>query len=383
MQAFNSLPTDKRALVFYAESSADWPHLEPLLSRLLSDDPDLEINYLTSDSKDPVLEQARPLPDINYWKRTRTFNIGDGTIRTLMFRDLRCKVCVLTLPDLETYQLKRSQHPVHYIYVYHSLVSTHRVYQEKAFDAYDTILTVGPHHLAEIRKTEQAYRLKSKKILEHGYGRLDSLFEKQRQSRESYLPSTGASKRLVLAPSWGQCSFVEHSTGEALIEKLLSEHHRLSIRLHPMSVRHSPKLPERLEKRFADAAITKRLRVITDMSEQQSLAEADLMISDWSGASFDFAFAMERPVLFVDTPPKINNPAWEKIGIEPLEAAIRTEIGAVIRPGDWQALPEILTRLTANPAEIRTRIQEARNRWVYNLGKSSEMGAKAILEVLQ
>jgi len=150
-----------------------------------------------------------------------------------------------------------------------------------------------------------------------------------------------------------------------------------------MSVRHSPELPGRLEKRFCEAVRANRLRVVTDMSEQQSLAEADLMICDWSGAAFDFAFGLERPVLFIDTPPKINNPAWTRIGMEPIESRIRTEIGAVIRPGDWQELPVALNRLTQDRAEMRTKIQEERKLWVYHLGSSGEVGARAILEAFQ
>ena len=34
------------------------------------------------------------------------------------------------------------------------------------------------------------------------------------------------------------------------------------------------------------------------------------MISDWSGASFEFSLTQSRPVLFIDTPQKINNENW-------------------------------------------------------------------------
>ena len=37
-----------------------------------------------------------------------------------------------------------------------------------------------------------------------------------------------------------------------------------------------------------------------------SLSKSDLMISDWSGASTEFAFALERPVLFIDTIKKLT-----------------------------------------------------------------------------
>ena len=32
------------------------------------------------------------------------------------------------------------------------------------------------------------------------------------------------------------------------------------------------------------------------------------MVSDWSGVAMEFAFGLERPVLFIDVPRKTNNP---------------------------------------------------------------------------
>src|SRR5438093_13437904 len=58
------------------------------------------------------------------------------------------------LTDLDAYHLMRSAaYPVHYVYVFHSMVSSHMVFRPKAYDAYDTILCVGPHHTREIRQT--------------------------------------------------------------------------------------------------------------------------------------------------------------------------------------------------------------------------------------
>ena len=38
-----------------------------------------------------------------------------------------------------------------------------------------------------------------------------------------------------------------------------------------------------------------------------SFYKADIMISDWSGAAFEFAMGLEKPVVFIDTKEKINN----------------------------------------------------------------------------
>ena len=56
------------------------------------------------------------------------------------------------------------------------------------------------------------------------------------------------------------------------------------------------------------------------------------MVSDWSGAALEYAFGLERPVLFVDVPRKVNNPEYERLGIEPFEASVREQIGRVVAP---------------------------------------------------
>ena len=36
----------------------------------------------------------------------------------------------------------------------------------------------------------------------------------------------------------------------------------------------------------------------------KSLCDTDIMISDWTGSSIEYAFALDRPVIFIDTKPK-------------------------------------------------------------------------------
>ena len=45
-------------------------------------------------------------------------------------------------------------------------------------------------------------------------------------------------------------------------------------------------------------------------------------------------FALGRPVLYIDTPRKINNPEYQKIDLVPLEESIRIEIGDLLAPED-------------------------------------------------
>ena len=96
----------------------------------------LKVSYVTSSKTDPLLKSTN--------KNISSFYIGDGIVRTKFFINLRADVLVMTMPDLETFHIKRSKiYPVHYVYIFHSLSSTHYIYRKTAFDNFDTIFCAG------------------------------------------------------------------------------------------------------------------------------------------------------------------------------------------------------------------------------------------------
>jgi CDP-glycerol glycerophosphotransferase (TagB/SpsB family) len=215
--------------------------------------------------------------------------------------------------------------------------------------------------------------------VEHGYARLDAILSAA-ASRTAFVPTPGPSKKVLLAPSWGACSSIEGAHGDALVRAVLGAGHHLVVRLHPMTVRHHPRLAGALASTFgADSA---RFRVVTDMNEQESLLTSDLMISDWSGAALDYAFGLERPVLFVDTPMKVNNPEFNRLELPPLEKSVREEIGAILPLTDLASAPSRIAALTADPNAFRDRIRQARERWVYHVGRSAEVAASHVARLL-
>ena len=75
---------------------------------------------------------------------------------------------------------------------------------------------------------------------------------------------------------------------------------------------------------------------------QEAFFESDLIITDWSGSAFSFAFARERPVLFIDVPRKVLNSEYECFSNPPLETIIREKIGAVLKPEQISEAPELV-----------------------------------------
>jgi YidC/Oxa1 family membrane protein insertase len=345
-----------RQLVFYSEGAHDWPHIGPVVTELLTTR-SRPFSYLASDPADPGLA----IDD----DRLKRFPIGAGTAGTVLFARIKAGVFAMTLPDLGNLWLKRSVHPVHYAYLFHSFNSTHTSYRTGAFDQFDSVLCVGPHHVDEIRRTEEVYGLPRKELVEHGSSKLDMLLG---EIGAVEAPSARAA-RVLIAPTWGEHSILESGLGPPLLEVLSAAGLDAVVRPHPMTSRRLPGL-------LAKIATGPAVHVEQDMSATESWLRSDLMISDWSGAATEYAFATGKPVVYIETPPKIMNAEWERIGLPSFEDRIRGELGAVVSPTELERLPEVIGDLLAGGAATRDRISAARERSTFNLGASSTAAAR-------
>ena len=367
IRAFHALSRWHRSIVFYSEGRHDWPHLEPLVCHLAGSLA-RTVCYVGSEEDDPglTLGEARVL----------AFCIGNGAARTVFFRTLEADVMVMTMPDLETFHIKRSVHSVRYVYVYHSLVSTHMIYRKGAFDHFDTIFCVGPHHVRELRESEALGGLPRRELVEHGCGRLDVLLERRRQAPPRPT-DPDRSLGVLIAPSWGEQGLLETCGGQ-LVEVLLAAGFQVTVRPHPQLRRVNPDLLGRYRERFAGRA---RFVYEDDVATQDSFLESDLMVSDWSGAALEYAFGLERPVLFIDVPRKVNNPDYGRLTTEPIEVTLRQDLGLVLAPDRVAEAPEAARRLVAEGAGRTRHVAQLRNQYVFNVGTSGARGADAIVRL--
>ena len=121
----------------------------------------------------------------------------------------------------------------------------------------------------------------------------------------------------------------------------------------------------------------------TQVESQESLHSSDIMISDWSGTAIEYAFGLERPVIFIDLPRKINNSEYEEISIEPFEVTIRSKIGSVISTSRLEDIPKHIEALCSNPDSFKQVIRKIRSESVYNVGTSGAVGAAHIAQTVE
>ena len=366
LKKINQLSQDERSIMFYAENKASMNHFRSLI-RELTEKMNLQVCYVTSVKNDPIFSSKN--------QRILPFYIGSGTSRTKFFSTLKAKILVMDMPDLGRFHIKRSnEYPVHYIYLFHSMYSVHSYLRKGAVDNYDTIFCVGPHQIKEIRETEKVYGLKAKKLINYGYGRLDTLLQKKTNSQAT---NSNAKDLIIIAPSYGDDNLLERC-GIKLIDILLKSDFRVMLRPHLRTLRDSIGLIDSIKKKFGK---NPNFALETGVIKFDSLNNSLCMISDWSGISLEYAFTFERPVIFIDVPKKVLNPNSSDIVLEPIEISIRNKIGNIVSPNNLEEILVLIRGLDKNTQNISERIKEIRAKTVYNIGESAKIGAGYIRQL--
>jgi len=367
VKRFKKLDQKDRSIVFYLEKESDFIFFKLVVEKL-TQEYDTKICYVTSSKTDPMLSCND--------KNILPFYIGDGVARSNFFINLKATIMVMTMPDLETFHIKRSKvYPVHYVYIFHSLNSTHCIYRKAAFDNFDTIFCTGNYQIIEIQTRERKFNLKKKKLVKHGYGRLDTLINEARIT--DIRKSVSNNKVVLIAPSWGPNGLIE-TKGQEIVRILLDSGFYVILRPHPVTLKKSSKVIQKIEKEFKDNL---NFKLETDIRNTESFFLCNCMISDWSGVAIEFAFAFEKPIFYVDTPQKINNPEHHQIGLVPLEKKIRTQIGEVLSLSQLSLIPSKINQSLQSQNKFKEKIQKIKEETVFNIGNSGEQGAKYLLEL--
>jgi len=363
---YRKLPADWRNIVFYSESGQDWHYFEPLIT-VLNEELLHKVTYITSDPNDAGLKRQHEL--------FRSIYIPEGFFLTLHFNFQKADVVVMTMMDLGNFQLKKSINPVHYVYLFHSLGSTHMVDHANSYDAYDSLFCVGPHHVAELRKREEMQGLKERNLFEYGHPRLENLLVVAMSYQLSALQASAAAPTSVLiAPTWGEQS-IFNTCGDELTGLLLNAGYRVIVRPHYQTLKMTPEVIENLRKKYGDH---ENFEYQDNMGESDSLFRSDILICDWSAMAIEYALGLEKPVLFIDLPRRIRNPDWEALGIEPQEVAFRELAGDIVSPQQLDEIPQKIDALLQGQESFRRKMEQLRSQMVFNIGNSIQTGAKEI-----
>ena len=355
-------------LVFYSESNGFYKYFKGIIEYLLLHT-NIIIHYITSDPNDAIFEMEKDNAQI------KAYYIGENRLITLMMK-MDADMVVMTMPDLENYHIKRSyvRSDVEYVFVQHGVGSNNMGMRKGCMDHFDTVFCAGPHQLSEVRETEELYGLPSKNLIEVGYPLIDEI-------RENYAaaPHTeNVRKKILIAPSWQDANIID-SCLEEVLDALKDRDYDIIVRPHPQEVRLKGEYMEVLKKKYDSGNVT----IQTDFTSNNPIMEADLLITDWSGISWEYAFTTLKPILFIDTPMKVGNPEYQKIATVPLNILLRDKLGRRLQTDRMDKVAETVDDLLAHREQYREQIDALAHEYIYNLGSSAKVGADYIIESIR
>ena len=120
-----------------------------------------------------------------------------------------------------------------------------------------------------------------------------------------------------------------------------------------------------------------------DFTKSDSIWNSDVVISDWSGTAYEFAFVTKKPAVFINTPMKVNNPEYEKLGIVPKEIELRDRIGIQLMPEALAGAARAIESLLERQEEYAEKISAILDETIANFGRSGEAGGQYIIDRLR
>jgi YidC/Oxa1 family membrane protein insertase len=283
---------------------------------------------------------------------------------------LKAKMVVMTAPDLQQYHIKRSVicHDIEYVFTYHHFTSL-MLLREGALDHFDTVFCVGKHQIEEIRRTEELYGLPQKKLVKVGYGQFDKLLRMY-----SAMPQTERKKpQILIAPSWSERNILDSHLEE--IVNQLAENYKLVVRPHPEYIRRFPEKWRVIMDKYNNG----NLLFDMDFLSNNSIYQSDILITDWSNIAYEFSYCTKKPTVYINTPMKVMNSGYFKLGIEPLDITLRGKLGAAVDIDKLNSLPEIIADMRNNPEKYRMSIETAVTDYLFYPGRSGEAAGKYII----
>lgn len=361
-----------KQIVFYSEGKGFYKYFRDIIEYIIKRT-DIVIHYISSDLNDDVYKLES--------EQFHTYYIGENKLIVLMMK-MDADIVAMTTPDLQRYHLKRSiiRKDIEYIYIDHSIGSMNMTYRKHALDHFDTIFAGNKYAVDEIRAMEKTYGLKSKTVVEYGYCLIDNMISAyendirlQKNDRKDNTPI------VLIAPSWQDDNIMDTCITD-ILDSLIGKGYKLIVRPHPQYVRHRSEDLDELNRKYS---VYEDFELQTDFSSDRVVYEADIMLTDWSGISYEYSFSTLKPVLFIDTPMKIMNPDYEEIGVTPIELDIRNSIGISLAPGEIsEKIPGVVEKLLHEELFAPESIRELRGKYLFNVGCSAKAGADYIINSL-
>ena len=274
-----SLLNNFHPFVIFSEGNQYYSVFKPIIDEFESRK--INLTYYTSSPDDIFLSEK--------YKYIKCEYIGRGYKAYAKLAFLKADVCLMTTPQLDVLQFKRSKYTKHYSHIFHS-IGFSMDYKMFVLDYYDSILCDAEFQIPLIRQTEQKRNTKPKELIVVGSTYMD--YNKSKIKKINHSAYT-----ILVAPSWGQFGLLSKH-GDILFDDLLKTNYKIIIRPHPQSLLSEKKLIDNLLAKYNGS---QNIEWDFNSNNIEALSKADLLISDFSSIMFDYAFLFKKPFLYVKT----------------------------------------------------------------------------------
>ena len=359
------LAFENKQIVFYSEKNGFYKYFRDVIETIQRRT-DVIIHYISSDPDDEIFSLTSDT--------FHTYYIEEKLMVLMMRMD--ADIVVMTTPDLQKYYIKRSmvRDDVEYVYMDHGMNSVNLMLRKGALDAFDTVFCANANVVDELRAQEKVYGLKEKKLVPYGYAMIDNMI----RAYEKQPPVKNDPPVILIAPSWQEDNIMD-SCIDGLLTALLPMQYRVIVRPHPQYVRH---YPEKLQAMQAKYASSPNFTLQTDFSSNETVFNADVLVTDWSGTAYEYSFTTLKPCLFINTPMKVMNPDYRDIDVTPFDISIRNQIGIALEPGQIDQIAPAVHRLLHEQAFSPDSIAALRSQSLFNIGKAASVGADYLINRL-
>ena len=364
------LKVPNKKIVFYSEKNGFYKYYRNIIEEIIRRT-NIVVHYITSDPLDEVFQMED--------KQFKPYYISDNRMIVLMMK-METEIMVMTTPDLENFQLKRSyvKKDTEYVYIPHDVNSSNLTFHKNALDHFDTIFTSGSKNKAEIAEREEKYQLPKKKLLEWGSSVIDNMTASYQEMKLESKEQEKQKKTILIAPSWQKDNILDLCI-EQILEELVKTDYHITVRPHPQYVRHFEARIDALSQKFKkyDVEFQK------DFSSNRTVYMADLLVTDWSSISLEYAFSTLKPVLFVNTPMKVVNEDFQELKTVPIDIELRDKIGISLDPDDISSrMLSTVNKLLADDEFTPDALNELKKQYIYHPMESGKVGAEYLIQQL-
>ncbi|MDR2370601.1 MAG: CDP-glycerol glycerophosphotransferase family protein [Treponema sp.] len=309
--------------VIYSEGKQYWDVFKPVADEF--EKRSQTLLYLTSSEDDPVFGAG--------YRFIKPEFIGEGNRAYARLNLLSAGIVLMTTPGLDVYQLKRSKMTFHYAHILHAPGDA-VMYRMFGLDYFDSVLLSGDYQARDIRALEKMRNLPEKVLVTAGCTYLDVYAEKIKQiPGETEHPFT-----VLVSPSWGASGLLSRF-GKTLLDPLVETGWRIIVRPHPQSLKSEKEMIDGLAAQYRGVP-----SLVWDYERENiySLKKADIMISDFSGIIFDYAFLCDRPVIYVKQGFDLRPYDADDLEGELWQFKTLREIGIELKEEDFSSIKEII-----------------------------------------